>query len=51
VDRHRHQRGILASRLPFDELRRRSRINDRALEAAGRDDFPARIRDGLPPEE
>jgi len=34
--------------LPFDELRRRSRINDAAQAAGDEPDFSERIRVGLP---
>jgi hypothetical protein len=34
--------------LPFADLRRRSRINERARAADGAPDFSRRIRDGLP---
>jgi hypothetical protein len=34
--------------LPFDELRRRSRINEAALAADGAADFSERIRASLP---
>jgi hypothetical protein len=33
--------------LPFEELRRRSRINDAALAADNRPDFSRRIRESL----
>ncbi|HYV57953.1 MAG TPA: DUF4105 domain-containing protein [Candidatus Nitrosopolaris sp.] len=43
-----YELGRLDTSLPFDELRRRSRIDDRA-EAADQDpDFSQRIREGLP---
>jgi hypothetical protein len=32
----------------FEELRRKSLIDDRAIAAKGFDDFPRRIRAGLP---
>lgn len=47
-DRYLYRAGRLASTLPFDELRRRSRINDAALAASDAADFSARIRAGLP---
>ena len=40
--------GKLDSRLPFDELKRRSRINDLAMAAGRADDFSQRIRAHLP---
>jgi hypothetical protein len=38
----------LNSALPFDELRRRSHINEAALAAPNTEDFPRRIRANLP---
>jgi hypothetical protein len=35
--------------LPFEDLRRRSLINDAAQAADGAPDFPRRIRAALPP--
>jgi Domain of unknown function (DUF4105) len=43
-----YERGGLDQSLPFDALRRRSLINDRARAAAGAPDFSRRIRAGLP---
>jgi hypothetical protein len=45
-----YERGALDQSLPFEELRRRSLINDRAHAGAGGDDpdFSRRIRQGLP---
>lgn len=43
-----YERGALDSRLPFDELRRRSLIVDAAKAAGQSPDFSTRIRDGLP---
>jgi hypothetical protein len=40
--------GKLDTGLPFEELKRRSRVNDRARAADGADDFSERIRVGLP---
>ncbi|HET6520675.1 MAG TPA: DUF4105 domain-containing protein [Geminicoccaceae bacterium] len=40
--------GALDRSLPFETLRRRSRINERARAADGAPDFARRIRDGLP---
>jgi hypothetical protein len=34
--------------VPFEELRRRSRVNERAQAADRAADFSRRIRDGLP---
>jgi hypothetical protein len=47
-DRYLYRAGRLASTLPFEELRRRSRINEAALAAGDAADFSARIRAGLP---
>lgn len=43
-----YERGSLDQSLPFDDLRRASRVNERARAADGADDFSRRIRDGLP---
>lgn len=43
-----HERGGLAADLPMAELKARSRINDRALEALDDPAFSERIRAGLP---
>ena len=43
-----YERGGLDTSLPFEELRRRSRVNDAARAAGGADDFSVRIRAGLP---
>ena len=48
IDAYLHRLGILNTRLPFAELRRRSNINDEALAAGDVEDFSARIRLGLP---
>jgi hypothetical protein len=47
-DRYLYRAGRLASTLPFDELRRRSRINEAALAAGDAPDFSERIRAGRP---
>ena len=47
-DRHLFGQGALHPGLPFDELRERSRIDDRAREAGEAPDFSRRIREGLP---
>jgi hypothetical protein len=48
VPQYAYELGRLDRRLPFDELRRRSKVNERAV-AADRDvDFSRRIREGLP---
>lgn len=43
-----YERGALDTRLPFDELRRRSLVVDAARAARDSPDFSARLRDGLP---
>jgi hypothetical protein len=43
-----YERGRLDTSLPFEELRRRSRVNDAARAADGALDFSRRIREGLP---
>jgi hypothetical protein len=43
-----YERGSLDQSLPFDDLRRRSLVNDRARAADGAADFSRRIREGLP---
>jgi len=48
ADRYLYQAGLLVRSLPFDELRRRSRINDAARAAGDGSDFPRRIRAALP---
>ncbi len=45
---HAYTKGALDTSLPFDELKRRSRINDRARAAGDAPDFSARIREGMP---
>jgi len=47
LDEAGYEHGTLNNSMPFDELRRRSHINERA-KAAGRNDYSERIRDGLP---
>lgn len=48
ADRYLYDLGVLNSSLPFDELRRRSHINDVAQASDGDPAFAARIRDALP---
>jgi len=48
VDRYLYYAGVLASRLPFQELRQRSRINEAAQAAENAPDFYQRVRVGLP---
>ena len=43
-----YERGQLDTSLPFEELQRRSRINDPARAADRAADFSRRIREGLP---
>ena len=43
-----YELGRLDTTLPFAELRRRSRVNERAEAADQAPDFSRRIRDGLP---
>jgi hypothetical protein len=48
IDRYLYDGGWLDTSLPFEELRRRSRINDAALAADDAPDFSRRIRESLP---
>ena len=48
IDRYVYSAGLVDNTLPFDELRRRSRINDAALAAGDAPDFSQRIRASLP---
>lgn len=48
IDRYIYAAGVVESDLPFDELRRRSRITQAAQAANGAAAFSARIREGLP---
>jgi hypothetical protein len=48
IDGYLYYSGRVDTTLPFEELRRRSLINEPANEAAGAPDFPARIRAFLP---
>ena len=43
-----YETGRLETSLPFEELRRRSRVNAAAVAADGAPDFSRRIREGLP---
>ena len=47
VPLYAYELGRLDTSLPFDELRRRSRVNERAV-ADDAPDFSRRIREGLP---
>src|SRR6516165_5664525 len=48
IDRYIYSAGLVDNTLPFDELRRRSRINDAAQAADDAPDFSQRIRASLP---
>ena len=48
IDRYLYSTGRLDTTLPFEELRRRSRINDAAQAADSATDFSQRIRESLP---
>jgi len=48
VPQYAYERGRLDTSLPFDELRRRSRIDDPAQAADQDPEFSQRIREGLP---
>jgi hypothetical protein len=48
IDRYLYAAGVIDTSLPFDELRRRSRINAAAQAANESTDFSERIRAGLP---
>lgn len=48
ADRHAYHNGTIDTSLPFDELKRLSRVNDSALAASGVVDFSEQIRAGLP---
>jgi hypothetical protein len=47
-DRHLYEQGVLDQSLPFEELRRRSRIDERARAAGDSTAFSALVREGLP---
>ena len=48
IDQYIYAVGVVDTSLPFEELRRRSRITAAAQAAAGSPDFSVRIREGLP---
>ena len=48
IDQYIYSAGVVDTSLPFEELRRRSRITAAAQAAGDGDDFPERIREGLP---
>jgi hypothetical protein len=48
VPAYAYELGRLDTSLPFDELRRRSRVNERAVAADDEPDFSRRIREGIP---
>ena len=50
VDRYLYDAGMVDTSVPFEELRRRARINDVARSAGNDADFSRRIREGLPGE-
>ena len=50
ADRYLYDAGLVDTSLPFEELRRRSRINDAARAAGDGPDFSRRIRESLPGE-
>ncbi|MBO0697244.1 MAG: DUF4105 domain-containing protein [Zavarzinella sp.] len=50
ADRYLYDAGLVDTSLPFEELRRRSRINDAARAAGDGPDFSHRIRESLPGE-
>jgi Domain of unknown function (DUF4105) len=49
IDSYLYHSGRVNTSLPFDELRRRSLINDAVQAADGAPDFPERIRAAVPP--
>jgi Domain of unknown function (DUF4105) len=49
IDGYLYDSGAIDSSLPFEELRRRSLINDAAQAADGAPDFSERVRAALPP--
>ncbi len=48
ADRYLYRAGLLESSLPFDELRRQSRITDVSIAAGTGDDYSRKIRADLP---
>ena len=48
ADRYLYSAGVLDTSLPFEELRRRSHINEAAQAAGNAKDFSERIRNSLP---
>jgi hypothetical protein len=48
ADRYAYENGRVDTSLPFDELKRLSLINERALAAGDKPDFSKKIRQGLP---
>jgi hypothetical protein len=49
VDRYLYEADVVNTTMPFEELRRRSRINEAARSADNAPDFSERIRASLPP--
>jgi hypothetical protein len=48
IDRYLYEVGVVNTTLPFEELRRRSRVNEAAQSAENAPDFSERIRASLP---
>ncbi|MND09105.1 hypothetical protein D3C83_321940 [compost metagenome] len=48
LDQLGYERGRIDTSLPFEEMRRRSEITEKAKAAGSAADFAARIREGLP---
>jgi hypothetical protein len=48
LDRFMHDEGVIDTTLPFEELRARSYVSERANAAAGDPAFSRRLREGLP---
>jgi hypothetical protein len=48
IDQLGYERGTIDTSLPFDELRQRSNITERAKAAGDAPDFSRQIREGLP---
>jgi hypothetical protein len=49
IDRYLYEVGVVNITLPFEELRRRSRIDEAGRSAENAPDFSERIRASLPP--
>jgi hypothetical protein len=48
ADRHAYENGTIDTSLPFDELKQKSLINERAIAAGNSPDFSKLIRQGMP---